>query len=135
MGELMLMPKFDKQTSQLINKARMLGDSGIRIYLDDHVLLRICAVVATDLDKSAFMKEITSDLVLTGGYYSIPLEWFSLVVPTTINFVDIFLTLQKEIKDFPTYFANICELHKRRLKFKLILEQQAIAQIEQIVPR
>jgi hypothetical protein len=33
------------------------------------------------------------------------------------------------------YFRNLCELHKRRVKFKTILENQAFPQIDQIVPR
>lgn len=129
----MNMPKFDRQSRQLVTRARTLGTNGL--YLEDNVLLRLCAVVAADLDKQDLMGELTTDLELMNGYYGIPLEWFDQSVPKKMQFVDTFLALKQNIEDFVTYFEKLCELHKRRLKFKLILEHQAFPQMEQIVPR
>jgi hypothetical protein len=132
----MFMP-YDKETRQLVNKARLLGKVGekLSVYLEDHQLLRICAVVANDLNKQHLVKGITSGADLSSGYYGVPLEWFNLPTPKQFNFVETFLLLRREIPDFATYFQKLCELHKRRLKFELILEHQALPQMEQIVPR
>ena len=43
------MPTFDRETKQLVNAARTLGNKGISVYLEDPELLRLCAVVANDL--------------------------------------------------------------------------------------
>src|SRR2546425_375876 len=129
------MSVYDKEAKQLINRARTLGSNSLSIYLEDHELLRLCAVVAADLNKQDLISNISTDEVLAHGYYGIPLAWFSRPVPNNLNFVDTFLLLRQSIEDFSTYFEKLCELHKRRLKFKLILEHQAFSQMEQIVPR
>jgi hypothetical protein len=67
-------------------------------------------------------------------YYSISLEWFSYPTPGA-DLVETFLLLKQHKVDFATYFEKLCELHKRRLKFKMILEHQALPQMEQLVPR
>lgn len=129
------MPVYDKEARQLVNKARTLGSDGLSVYLEDHELLRLCCVVATDLNKLDLLEAIITDGELSKGYYSMPLEWFDQPVSDSVNFVDTFLFLRQEIEDFATYFEKLCELHKRRRKFKLILEYQPFPQMEQIVPR
>lgn len=126
---------YDKEVKQLINKARTLGSDGLSIYLEDHELLKLCLVAATDLNKEDSISDISSDEVLSHGYYGTPLEWFSQPVSNNVNFVDTFLLLRQSVEDFSTYFEKLCELHKRRLKFKRILEHQALPNMEQIVPR
>ena len=64
-----------------------------------------------------------------------PLQWFQQPVSDTVIFEEIFFSLKQNIEDFATYFKVLCELHKRRLKFQLILEHQPIPEIQQIVPR
>lgn len=129
------MPTLDKETRQLINAARTLGAGGISMYLSDADLLRLCALVATDLEQPILINTIASPHELQAGYYGTPLEWFQKPVSAAIRFDDVFLSLKTGIEDFATYFKGICELHKRRLKFKRILENQPIPQMEQIVPR
>lgn len=131
----MLMPVYDKESRQLVNKARTLGTGILSISLQDHELLRICAIVATDLDKQALVSNILTQGEQITGYFSMPLEWFNRPTPGDASFVETFLLLKQNIIDFATYFEKLCELHKRRLKFKMILEHQALPQMEQIVPR
>lgn len=81
------------------------------------------------------MSDVLTNEEQISDYYTMPLEWFSLPTSRNANFVETFLLLKQHIVDFATYFEKLCELHKRRLKFKLILEHQALPQMEQIVPR
>lgn len=127
------MPIYDKESRQLVNRARTLGTGALSIVLQDSELLRLCGVVASDLGKTGLVDGIVPVRDLSNGYYSLPLEWFK--QPVSANFEEIFLLLKEHIIDFATYFEKLCELHKRRLKFKLILEHQAFPQLEQIVPR
>ena len=125
----------DKETSQLLNKARNLGGKGPTIYLTDNTLIRLCIVVATDLNQQHLIRDVTDDEISLEGYYSIPLEWFERSASGNVSFIDMFLLLKQHIHDFETYFLNLCEIHKRRLKFQHILETQRLPQIEPIVPR
>ncbi|MBN9119738.1 MAG: restriction endonuclease [Planctomycetes bacterium] len=129
------MPTFDKETKQLVNAARKLGGKGIPIYLEDEELMRLCAVVATDLGKADLIKVVAAPDELSRGYYGTALDWFTKPVPAATKFVELFLNLRAQIEDFATYFKCLCELHKRRRKYERILEVQAIPKMETIVPR
>lgn len=121
----------DKQTQQLINAARTLGT----LYLEDVHLIRLCAVVGFDLGRDDLVNDIASGEELSSGYYGTPLTWFAQEVPAGVSLPAVFQRLADTITDFPTYFNGLCELHKRRLKFELILENQPLPQMEQIAPR
>ena len=125
----------NKQTRSLVNSVRVLGDGPLSVYLNDDELLRLCAVIAVDLGEEKLVSDIATVEELAQGYYATPLAWFKQPVPVIFSFEHKFLELRDAIDDFITYFKGLCELHKRRLKFKLILENQAFPQMEQIVPR
>jgi hypothetical protein len=125
----------DKQTRALINSARTLGDGPLSVYLNDDELLRLCLVIAADLDQQGLVADLVAEEAIPHDYYGTPLEWFQQPMNMFSSFDEKFLELQHKILDFPTYFKGLTELHKRRLKFKLILEHQALPHIEQIVPR
>src|SRR5271165_836512 len=108
----MLFPTLDQQSKALINKARHLGGSGPTVNLENHELLRLCAIVAADLNQTHLTKEFINNENLANGYYSIPLEWFNQPLSQAIDFVETFLLLKSQIEDFETYFANFCEIHK-----------------------
>ncbi len=129
------MPTFDRETKRLVNDARTLGNKGITVYLEDGELLRLCAVVANDLNNGELMKTVAKPEELVGGYYGTPLGWFLQPVDNSVDFQTVFLSLRDQITDFQTYFKCLCGLHKRRVKFGKILEVQAIPKIETIVPR
>ncbi len=129
------MPTLNRESRQLINKARSLGGRGPAVYLEDHELLRLCTIVAFDLNQQDLVKSIAANEDIAGDYYATPLEWFNQSVNDTMAFSDIYFLLKREIQDFETYFGKLCELHKRRVKFKRILETQAFSVIEPIAPR
>ncbi len=129
------MPTLDKQTRQLINAARLLGSGPLPIFLEDATLIRLCAVVAADLNQPALVAPIIGPDELAAGYYHIPLDWFEQPPVTAVTLAEIFLVLQEQIEDFATYFRGLCELHKRRVKFQRILEQQPIPRLQTVLPR
>jgi hypothetical protein len=131
----MLFPTLDQQGKALINKARHLGGSGPTVNLENHELLRLCAIVAADLNQLHLIDESINNEDLSNGYYSMPLEWFNQPIPKASDFVGTFLLLKSKIEDFETYFANLCEIHKHRVKYKRILETQRLPRVEPIVPR
>ncbi len=129
------MPALDRESRQLINKARNLGGKGPAVYLEDQELLRICAIAALDLGRQDLVKSITANENIAADYYAMPLEWFSQPVSDVVAFAEVYLILKQEIQDFETYFGKLCELHKRRIKFKYILQTQAFSSVEPIAPR
>jgi hypothetical protein len=129
------MPTLDRESRQLLNKARNLGGKGPTIYLEDHELLRLCAIVAIDLDRQNIVSNFVAEEEASAEYYGIPLEWFHQPVDEEISLVDTYLLLKDNIPDFGTYFSKLCELHKRRVKFKRILETQTFTPLDPIVPR
>lgn len=131
----MLFPTLDQRSKALITKARNLGGKGPTVKLGDQELLKICAVIAADLNQEALVYSITKNSNITNGYYGVPLEWFNQSLSGNTDFVDTFLLLREKIQDFETYFINLCEIHKHRVKFKRILETQRLPQVEPIVPR
>lgn len=128
------MPTLSKEDSQLINDARRLSNDKIDIYLDDHELIRLCSVVASDLGQINLLPTGINSIELSTGYYSINLDWFKQPLPG-VDFKDYFIELTSKIEDFQTYFKLLCSLHKRRRKYQLILECQPLPKMEQIVPR
>ncbi|MDQ2808651.1 MAG: ApaLI family restriction endonuclease [Chloroflexota bacterium] len=129
------MPSLDKQTRQLINAARLLGSGPLSIFLEDATLIRLCAIVAGDLDQPTLVAPIADPDEWAAGYYHIPLQWFNQPVAATVTLTDVFLSLQGHVEDFATYFRGLCELHKRRVKFQRILEQQPIPRLATVIPR
>jgi hypothetical protein len=128
-------PTLDKETRQLLNKVRSLGGKGIPVYLEDVTLIRLCAVVAVDLNRRDLVEHLISDADLTNGYYGAPLDWFEQPLSTSTSLAEVFSTLREKIENFVTYFKCLCSLHLRRTKFERILERQALPKMEQIVPR
>ncbi len=131
----MLFPTLDQRSKALINKARQLGGKGPIVNLQDFELLRLCAVIATDLNHSTLTTNIANAEEIMSGYYGVPLEWFNQPVSSNVGFVDTFILLRQTLPDFETYFANLCEIHKHRVKFKRILETQRLPQMEALIPR
>ncbi len=129
------MPTLDRETRQLLNAARLLGSQGIAVFLEDHELLRLCAFVAADLNQRQLVSQTLLEGLSSNDYYGVPLEWFQGPLPPDADLIHTFFQLKQAIEDFTAYFLALCELHKRRLKFKLILERQTFPRLEQIAPR
>lgn len=128
------MNSLDRQDRRLINNARTLGGA-LPVVLSDDELVRLCAVVAIDLDRPDLVTDVTTSDDLRNGYYGMDLTWLRQPVGPAMSLEQTFLLLKQEIPDFTTYFESLCAIHKRRLKFSTILERQALPMMEQIVPR
>lgn len=131
----MLFPTLDQRSKMLINKARNLGGKGPTVSLEDNELLRLCSIVAYDLEQTVVIKKLAEGTDVSNGYYGVPLEWFNQPIAKNTDFIETYIELKETIQDFETYFANLCEIHKHRIKFKRILETQRLPQVEPIVPR
>jgi hypothetical protein len=124
----------DKATRALINSARTLGERAFSVRLSEGEMLRICAVIAADLGQALLMSDIADLTDVANSYYTMPLTWFKL--PTgDVGFEARFVHLLDMIPDFPTYFRLLCEIHKRRLKYQMILSHQSVPHLETVVPR
>lgn len=129
-------PRLSLEQSKKINKARILGTGReININLSDNELAKLLSIIASDNDRGdlsdglpALPKEASKD------YYQIPLAWFSERGMAT-DFVAQYLKFTAEIEDFETYFDCLCELHKRRRKYAIILSAQPLPSMVQVSPR
>ena len=102
----------DREDSQLVNHARVLGDKGLKIYLEDPELLRLCAIVAADLQQVHLITYFDDTEDLERGYYGFPNEWFKRPVHEKASFEYIFKHFKSSIQDFATYFKSLCEIRE-----------------------
>lgn len=124
-----------EQTKRL-SKARVLGQGrALPIHLEDWELAKLVAIIADDVDNSA-IRQLVPKLPASarGDYYNAPLAWFTERVAIA-DFAGIYLQCVEAIEDFETYFENLCELHKRRRKYEMILSAQPLPTMLQVSPR
>jgi DNA mismatch endonuclease Vsr len=128
--------RFTLEQTKKLSKARVLGQGrALPIYLEDSELAKLVAVIADDVGSSAVRPHVpTLPASSRGDYYNIPLSWFSEEADVS-DFASIYLMCIEAIKDFETYFENLCELHKRRRKYELILSAQPVPTMLQVSPR
>ena len=62
------------------------------------------------------------------------MDWFT-SDPSPIAFLDLYEAGVSEVRDFQTYFKCLCELHKRRRKYDMILQAQPLPTALQVAPR
>lgn len=127
-------------TKTLLTKAKVLGAGDGRLELSDKHLHALFQFVCDDLGW-----EIGSDLGMppvrlpSSGYYGTPLDWFEAFDSTgTIPDHEVLEALQRGIDkdgDFGLYVLNLSSLHKRRLKYRRILEGQPKPTMNQVGPR
>lgn len=118
----------------LVTAARALGDGKV-IYLGDEELLAIVSLILSDLgrrDLAATLGDTSDD---ARPYFDRPLAAFETSPFGRPPFWDVFLACAAEVEDFATYFRCVCEIHKRRRKYDLILSHQPFPTSDQIAPR
>ena len=93
----------DKESRQLINKARNLGGKGPTVYLEDIELLRLCMITAIDLDQLHLISSILSDEDLSISYYRLPLTWFEKPISANVDFVEIFLVFKEHLAEYAKF--------------------------------
>jgi hypothetical protein len=126
----------DLEQRQLLNKARLLGpQTALPVTLGDAELARLIAVILNDVGRSDIAPEsLRPPPGEAWDYYSMPLTWFVDDVPN-LNFDVFYEACLRSVQDFQTYFRCVCELHKRRRKYALILEAQPLPTSLQVAPR
>lgn len=125
-------------TKEIFSKSVMLGSGASRIVLNDSQVFSLIHLAIHDLEWSASDFEISDlpDALPADNYFEIPLDWFaSLKAPDTETLLEYLQSLISHDSDFGLYFKNLCELHKRRIKYQNILSKQPRPTMEQIAPR
>ena len=129
-------PRLTLDQRKRLTKARVLGQSrALSIFLEDAELAKIISVIAEDIGSS-ILKPYVPPLPPSAArnYYDIPLSWFAKKEDVK-DFIALYLRCVEVIRDFDTYFENLCELHKRRRKYEMILSAQPVPTMAQISPR
>lgn len=124
------------EQSALLTRARSLGAAtALPVMLSDSELARLISVILADTGRADLIPAGVLEGTPAGwDYYQIPLEWFRQPLPS-LDFTGLFRRCADEIEDFETYFKCLCELHKRRQKYALILEAQPLPTMLQVAPR
>lgn len=119
-----------KSQQAIWEKARALGSGGQAVQLDDPTCAYLIARIANDLDVLADFPELPADIddFFTNG------ELDQLRVEGVDSFT-MYERLVNRILDGDMYFACLSTLHKARLKYEAILENQPIPTLEQVGPR
>ena len=124
------------EQSKRLTKARVLGTGrDISINLSDSELLKLLSVIASDNRHDDLQNNLPKlPPQAKGDYYGIPISWF-VSRERVDDFGLLYLRFANEIPDFETYFECLCELHKRRRKYAIILSAQPLPTSVQVSPR
>ena len=130
-----------ERSQQLTRLLTITKTANMRALMEACELARVIAIVVTDIGKGEQMArelpELWPRLVPPDAYYTIDGEWFKASDPTITAFdvVDLLGAGDKLDDDFMTYLKCLCELHKRRRKYGLILQRQPLPTMVQVSPR
>ena len=121
------------EQNRLLSKARVLGPAtALPVLLSDSELLKIIGVIGSDTGLHQLVPiEFRPPL---DDYFQIPLSWFN-DNRSVSAFNDIYIRCITQVQNFDTYFKCLCELHKRRKKYDLILSAQPLPTMLQVSPR
>ncbi|MBZ9806953.1 hypothetical protein [Mesorhizobium sp. ESP-6-2] len=124
------------EQSKRLTRVRALGTGrDINITLSDGELAKLLRVIVTDLERSDLFEGLPSlPEEANGDYYAIPLKWFETEAEHP-DLVANYVRLAASLADFETYFECLCELHKRRRKYAVILSAQPLPTMVQVSPR
>ncbi|NCQ23737.1 MAG: restriction endonuclease [Rhodobacteraceae bacterium CG17_big_fil_post_rev_8_21_14_2_50_63_15] len=119
------------QTQKAVwEKARALGSGGQAVRLTDAACAYLLARIVADLELGEHFPEFSSDVAdffSSGELDKLEIEG--------IDPLPVFERLLSINPDGDMYFACLANLHKARLKYEVILENQAIPTLEQVGPR
>ena len=126
----------DLEQKQLLSKARLLGSgTALPIALSDGELSKLLAIILNDLGKRDLIEDaLQKEVGAVSEYYDLPLSWFVKEVAGS-NFLSAYEKSLALVGDIQTYFKCVCELHKRRRKYEMILQAQPLPTALQVAPR
>jgi hypothetical protein len=123
------LPKLSASQKRLITKARRAKP----IVLSDRELARLVSVALHDLGRIELVPQFIGKMPdRYKSYYDLPLSWFQSDAQRPFDFATLFLSCHTEIDDFETIFQCLCEIHKRRRAYDLILRGQPKPSMDQI---
>jgi hypothetical protein len=122
----------------LFAKCKMHGGGDAQVIISNSEVYALICMTIRDLGWSYQELGITPIDLPISDYYQISLNWFE-----EINFADlstdkILMALDSCVNkdnDFSLYIENLSALHRRRAKYKRILSQQPLPNMDQIGPR
>ncbi len=127
------MVKASLEQQSLVTASRTLGTGPV--YLADEELLALVRVILDDLGQSDLAKKLGDASEPKERYFERALTSFAASPFGARPFWDVFLACVDAVEDFATYFRCLCEIHKRRRKYDLILAKQPFPTSDQIAPR
>jgi hypothetical protein len=116
----------------------MHGSGNAQVILSDSELYALIRIAVNDLDWDKGDIGVEALALPSGAYYSIDLDWFNalqLDFATPERVIHILSACFRKDNDFALYIENLTALHRRRVKYKRILETQPIPNMDQIGPR
>lgn len=125
---------------QIFSRCRFLGSGQGRVVLSESELFALMYISIRDLGwqpNELGLPEINQPIP-GDSYYDIPLTWFDSlagIAPTSQDLIEALASGISKHDDYPLYFQNLCELHKRRTKYQNILRDQLRPTMDQIGPR
>lgn len=129
----MAKPSLEQQS--LVTSARTLGAGRAAIYLSDGELLALMGLILSDLGQNELAEALGDVSEPADGYFDRQLSSFEHSPFQARSFWEVFLACADEVEDFATYFRCLCEIHKRRRKYDVILSKQPFPTSDQIAPR
>ena len=104
------------------------------ISMKDRELARLVSVVLKDLGHESLIPPWARDIP-AGGYYEVPLNWFTRDEGRAFDFGRFFVECCGEVKNFRVIFRCITKLHRHRRKYEVILQTQPLPTMEQVARR
>ncbi len=122
----------------LFAKCKMHGGGDSQVIISDSEVYSLICMAICDLGWSYQELEVTPIDLPSTNYYQIALGWFDQINIPNLSTDKILGSLNSCIRkdnDFSLYIENLSALHRRRAKYKRILSQQPLPNMDQIGPR
>ena len=122
----------------LLSKCRVHGTGDAQVIISDSELYVLLSISICDLKWNSSELGLPDIEIPNRDYYQIPIKWFSESVVPCANSDLLLQVLDSAVRkhpDFALYIQNLCALHRRRVKYRRIIETQPLAQADQIGPR
>ena len=122
----------------LFTKCKMHGSGDSQVMISDSELYSLICMAISDLSWSYQELGVTPIDLPSSDYYQIDLNWFDQIDVAGLSTDKILASLDSCIRkdtDFALYMENFSALHRRRAKYKRILSQQPLPNMDQIGPR
>ncbi len=123
---------------QLYSKCKIHGAGDAQVVISDSELYALLYICIQDLDWNTADFGLLEIEFPNSNYYKVPIDWFSsreFLQATQNSLIQILDDAVGQHPDFALYILNLCALHRRRVKYRRILETQPLPQVDQIGPR